>query len=101
MQTTEVATGEDVKRELLDTNDVYLLDNNVEIFVWVGKGANAEERKQAMKVGTDYASQSSRPKNVKVLKVMEGGTPPACLLLQTRQPPAYFSMLLVSFLGRG
>ena len=32
-------------KSMLDTNDVFILDNDTELCVWVGKGANPEEKK--------------------------------------------------------
>jgi hypothetical protein len=75
METAEVAKGE-LRREMLLTEDVFLLDNEAEIFVWVGKGANADERKAGLSVGTDYAAANGRPPHTRVTKVMEGAEPP-------------------------
>ena len=71
MSTTEIASGS-LKRELLDTKDVFLLDTITEIFVWVGKGASQAERKKGMAVGEEYCTQAARPKGTRVTKVVEG-----------------------------
>ena len=36
------------------------MDNDTEIFVWIGKGATAEERKAAMISGQDYIAKDGR-----------------------------------------
>jgi len=72
--TTKVAEGT-LKKDMLDTKDVFVMDNVAEIFVWIGKGASADERKSGMKVGDDYCSNAGRPKGTKVTKVMEGTEP--------------------------
>jgi len=74
LQQQEVASGA-LDRKMLDTTDVFVLDNGAEIFVWIGRGAGAEERKAGMKLGTDYCDQSGRPKGTRVSKVMEGTEP--------------------------
>ena len=74
LTTTEIATGE-LKRSMLGTSDVYILDNGAEIYVWVGKGASTEERKGGMAAGTKYASDGGRPAGTKVKKVMENAEP--------------------------
>jgi len=71
MTTTEVAKDA-LGKEMLDSNDVFILDNVSEIFVWVGKGASTDERKGGMKVGDDYCTKAGRPKGTRVVKVMEG-----------------------------
>lgn len=72
--TTEISKG-DLKKSMMDSNDVFLLDNHAEIFVWVGKGASETERKKGMTIGSDYCAQGGRPKGTKVTKVMEGTEP--------------------------
>ena len=70
LETTVVASGT-LKRDMLDTKDVFIMDNGTEIFVWVGKGATADERKGGMRIGTEYCAQGDRPKGTRVLKVTE------------------------------
>ena len=44
-----------LKKELLDTNDAFILDTGAQgIFVWVGKGATNEEKLHSMKMGVDF-----------------------------------------------
>ena len=74
MSTAEVASGE-LKREMLDTKDVFIMDNVAEVFVWIGKEASPEERKKGMSVASDYCEQAGRAKTTKVSKVMEGCEP--------------------------
>jgi gelsolin len=38
-------------RSMFDSNDVFILDAKLQIFVWVGKGASHGEKSQAMKYG--------------------------------------------------
>lgn len=38
-------------RDMLDTKDVFVLDTGAAIYVWVGKGASKEERRNAMSTG--------------------------------------------------
>merc|ERR1712146_499242 len=45
LEVTEVASGKDVTEDKLDTNDVFILDAGHTIYVWIGKGASAQERK--------------------------------------------------------
>ena len=76
LETMPIAEGE-LNREMLDTNDVFLLDNDATIFVWIGKCATKEERTGGMKMATDYLHGwfSGRPQGARVMKVMEGAEP--------------------------
>ena len=74
LELTELAVGH-LKREMLDTNDVFLMDNHAEVFVWIGKGATELERRGGMKVANDYCVEGHRPKGTKVVKVAEGAEP--------------------------
>eukprot|EP00522_Entomoneis_paludosa_P008919 CAMPEP_0172452728 /NCGR_PEP_ID=MMETSP1065-20121228/10302_1 /TAXON_ID=265537 /ORGANISM="Amphiprora paludosa, Strain CCMP125" /LENGTH=377 /DNA_ID=CAMNT_0013204833 /DNA_START=717 /DNA_END=1850 /DNA_ORIENTATION=+ len=56
----------------LDSNDVFLLDAGKEVYVWVGKGASAREKKQAMVVVQTHLKNFHREKTTKVARVMEG-----------------------------
>lgn len=57
----KVAEGADVTRELLRSEDVFILDAKNHCFVWLGSGASPTERRQAMThahnhlLGTDHA----------------------------------------------
>ena len=89
MQTTEVASGS-LAKSMLVSDDVMILDAGMSIFVWIGKGANAEEKKSGMKVGTDFITSQGRPAHTKVVKVTDGASsppPPPCAP-PPRAPPA-------------
>jgi len=45
MSFTKVAEGK-INASMFDTNDVFILDGNVQIFVWVGKKASQNEKSQ-------------------------------------------------------
>ena len=61
-----------LSRGLVDSNDVFLLDNDAEVFVWCGRGASPAERRAGLAKGSEYISTSGRPANTRLTKVMEG-----------------------------
>jgi hypothetical protein len=96
----------DIKTSDFDTNDVFIVDLGTILYVWVGKGASAEERKQvcaalqtcpcafqhcialqAMQRATDYLASSERPVATPVVRVVEGGESDAFLKALGGPPP--------------
>jgi hypothetical protein len=53
MSMTEI-TERPLKRHLLDTNDCFILDTPEQIYVWIGKGANVQEKKNSMLYASEY-----------------------------------------------
>jgi hypothetical protein len=74
MQVQQVAEGKkEMKYDLLDNDDVFILDLNSSIYVWVGSGANSKERSQAMKVAVNFLVATGRPNHTPIVRVMAGG----------------------------
>merc|ERR1719189_296918 len=48
MEVNEVCSGK-LDKSKLDSNDAFILDSGGSVFVWVGKGANKAEKREAMK----------------------------------------------------
>jgi len=72
LEFNKIAEASRVTRDKLDTKDVFVLDIGVEIFVWIGKGASAAEKKEAMVVGTKYLAEHKRPNWLPITKIPEG-----------------------------
>ena len=70
---TEVATGDSINKSLLDTNDVFILNNETEIFVWVGKKTTAQERMEAMPVAQGYLNANPNANKHVPITVMNEG----------------------------
>lgn len=71
LQLTEVATG-GFGRNQLDSDDVFIVDTENAVYVWIGSGASKEERSQAFKVANEYLVQYNRPFTTSVVRVVEG-----------------------------
>ncbi|CAF0896518.1 unnamed protein product [Didymodactylos carnosus] len=69
---TKVATGNDIRRDLLNSNDVFILDIGSEIFAWVGRGSSVAERKMAMSYANEYLIKKHKLK-LPVSRILEGG----------------------------
>jgi len=62
-----------LSKDLLDSNDVFVLDTGAEIFVWIGKGASPNEKKQSIKYAQDYLVAHKRPLYLPITRILEGG----------------------------
>jgi hypothetical protein len=69
----------DFDQEDLIEEDVMILDTYAEVFVWIGKGANVEEKKAALETAVEYikTDQSGRTiKNTVLATLKQGYEPP-------------------------
>jgi len=61
-----------VSKSSLDSKDAFILDNGIEIFVWVGKGASKEEKSKGLAYASDYLFKNNRPKTMPLSRILEG-----------------------------
>jgi len=73
MKMAEVGKGKKIKKSLLDTNDVFILDAGQEVIAWVGLKASAGEKKFALKYAQEYVAQKGKNPATPVSRVLEGG----------------------------
>lgn len=71
---TEVATGE-FERGALNTHDIFVVDKSNEVFLWLGKAANKESKKNIMRQASEFLRSSGRPDHTPVVRVTEGAEP--------------------------
>ncbi|OQR92154.1 villin [Thraustotheca clavata] len=73
LKTTDVTPSDGIlKKELLSSDDVFIVDAGNALHVWIGKGASADERKNGMIYATKYLSQSRRSSQTPITRVAEG-----------------------------
>jgi gelsolin len=70
------AEGGDISAAKLDTNDVFVLDAGYTIFAWCGKGANKNEKNNAIPYATNYLSEHGKPMHTPIVRVLEGAESP-------------------------
>jgi len=74
---TEMITEGYLDLELLDSNDTFVVDTMLSIYIWIGKKANRAEKKEAMPHAVSYLeSQGRSDKAVPICRVLEGKEPP-------------------------
>lgn len=70
---TQIASGSDISRSLLNSDDVFLLDIAAAVYVWVGKGASPLEKKMGLQVAVDYVVKNKMPLSTPISRILEGG----------------------------
>ncbi|ETL43532.1 hypothetical protein F441_06171 [Phytophthora nicotianae CJ01A1] len=63
-------------KDILKTEDVFIIDVGNEVFVWVGKAASDSERKNALTVAVHYLKEEGRPSHTPITRVVEEGETP-------------------------
>jgi len=57
--------------EHLDTNDTFILELANHVYIWIGKGANVEEKKNALIIGKQFVKAHNKPKGTRVTRLVE------------------------------
>jgi len=71
-----VSEGNAIKKSQFQSDDVMIFDAGHEVFVWVGKGASKEEKKNALGYAQTYLTQYKRPSYIPITRVQEAGESP-------------------------
>ncbi|XP_058738233.1 villin-3 [Vicia villosa] len=77
-QLYSIADGEaksvegELSKSLLENNKCYLLDCGAEVFVWVGRVTQVDERKAACQAAEDFVTSQKRPKATRITRVIQG-----------------------------
>ncbi|KAH9293450.1 hypothetical protein KI387_041356 [Taxus chinensis] len=61
-----------LSRGMLESNKCYLLDCGAEIYVWVGRVTQLEERKAASSAAEEFISSQKRSKYTSIIRVIQG-----------------------------
>ncbi|XP_017977028.1 PREDICTED: villin-2 isoform X2 [Theobroma cacao] len=67
----KIVEGE-LSKGLLENNKCYLLDCGAEVFVWVGRVTQVEDRKAASQVAEEFVAGHNRPKATRITRVIQG-----------------------------
>jgi len=69
----EVAKGDQIRRTLLKSDDVFILYTGAQVFAWVGKNASVGEKKKALQFAQDYVNHAGLAPHTPVARILEGG----------------------------
>lgn len=59
-------------KEMLKTEETYVLVLERDIYVWTGRKSNTEEKESGMKLAREFAEQMGKNKHVRCVRVFEG-----------------------------
>lgn len=69
----KLVAEKDVKKSMLNSDDVFIFDIGNEVFAWVGKGASDNEKKMALHYAQEYLKIHNRPSFLPISKILDGG----------------------------
>eukprot|EP00753_Platysulcus_tardus_P014808 PLAT4544.1.p1 GENE.PLAT4544.1~~PLAT4544.1.p1 ORF type:complete len:858 (-),score=452.55 PLAT4544.1:277-2784(-) len=77
LEVTEVPSPSGkLSRDMLDTADVFILDTESTIFVWIGKGTTSAEKSSGMTVAQEFIASKGKPAWTQVTRLIETGETP-------------------------
>jgi len=68
---TEVGKGS-VRKNLLDSNDAFIFDAGTHVYIWVGKHASPNEKRNALGYATKYLTEHGLPLHTPITRIPEG-----------------------------
>ncbi|XP_077241687.1 villin 2 [Tasmannia lanceolata] len=71
----EIVAEDTLSKALLENNKSYLLDCRAEVFVWVGRITQVEDRKAASQAAEEFITNQNRPKSTRITRVIQGFEP--------------------------
>jgi len=73
MEMKLIAEGKAVKRSVLNSKHINIFDSGSDVWVWIGKGSDQNERKTALGYAQQYLTQYKRPAYLPLHRIYEGG----------------------------
>ncbi|XP_057783919.1 villin-3 [Salvia miltiorrhiza] len=62
----------ELSKSLLENNKCYMLDCGSDVFVWVGRVTQVDERKAAIQAAEDFVASQNRPKSTHITRLIQG-----------------------------
>ncbi|XP_057770352.1 villin-2-like [Salvia miltiorrhiza] len=62
----------ELSKSLLENNRCYLLDCGNEIFLWVGRVTQIDERKASIQAAEEFVTSQNRPKSTQITRLIQG-----------------------------
>ncbi|KAJ8619682.1 hypothetical protein MRB53_028211 [Persea americana] len=68
----EILAEDALSKAMLENNKCYLLDCGAEVFVWVGRATQVEDRKASSQAAEEFISNQNRPKSTRITRISQG-----------------------------
>ncbi|XP_047941844.1 villin-3-like [Salvia hispanica] len=62
----------ELSKSLLENNKCYMLDCGSDVFVWVGRVTQVDDRKAAIQAAEDFVASQNRPKSTHLTRLIQG-----------------------------
>ncbi|XAR68515.1 hypothetical protein NMG60_11003659 [Bertholletia excelsa] len=62
----------ELSKSMLENNKCYILDCGAEVFIWVGRVTQVEERKAACQAAEEFVNSQNRPKSTRITRIIQG-----------------------------
>ncbi|GAA0156528.1 non-motor actin binding protein [Lithospermum erythrorhizon] len=62
----------ELSKSLLENNKCYILDCGAEVFVWIGRVTQVDERKSAIQAAEEFLANQNRPKSTRITRLIQG-----------------------------
>merc|ERR1711991_1158835 len=62
-----------LSKDMLESDDAFIVDSGTEVFVWIGTGASYGERYKAMPHAMTYLETQNRPAYLPITRLVQGG----------------------------
>lgn len=66
------AVDAELSKSLLENNKCYILDCGAEVFVWIGRVTQVDERKSAIQAAEEFIANQNRPKSTRITRLIQG-----------------------------
>ncbi|KAK4481700.1 hypothetical protein RD792_012608 [Penstemon davidsonii] len=63
---------DELSKSILENNKCFLVDCGDEVFVWVGRVTQVDERKAAIRAAEDFVGSQNRPKSTHITRLIQG-----------------------------
>ncbi|GJZ42403.1 villin-3 isoform X1 [Tanacetum coccineum] len=63
---------EEFSKSTFETDKCFLMDCGLEVFVWVGRATQLNERKAASQAAEEFITSNNRPKSTRITRVIQG-----------------------------
>ncbi|XP_068661853.1 villin-2-like [Aristolochia californica] len=68
----KMVAEDSLSKVMLENNKCYLLDCGAEVFVWVGRVTQVEDRKAASQAAEEFITNQNRPKFTRIAQLIQG-----------------------------